>query len=205
MAAALAAKVLPFALFETRRLVGALVGIVGLDRDMADRPPPRRAGRRTDRARAARDLPALLRPHVHQCQGCALRGRDGGPVARDGARVRRISAARRAHGRLVGVGIGLAFGSRILAGIARALRARRLLLIVIDGRARGRPARERRPRLGEFVWRLLPALALGYLIMGLLWPWSILAPLNPLTGGRIFRHLLRKALARTVCRQAVSR
>ena len=30
MAAALAAKVLPFDLFETRRLVGAFVGIIGL-------------------------------------------------------------------------------------------------------------------------------------------------------------------------------
>ena len=35
MAAALAAKVLPFGLFETRRLIGAAVGILGLVRDLA--------------------------------------------------------------------------------------------------------------------------------------------------------------------------
>ena len=66
MAAALAAKILPFDLFETRRLVGAAVGIIGLFVDVADRPPPRRPARRADRARPARDLPALLRPHVHE-------------------------------------------------------------------------------------------------------------------------------------------
>ena len=39
MAAALAAKVLPFGLFETRRLIGAAVGILGLFVDLAHRPP----------------------------------------------------------------------------------------------------------------------------------------------------------------------
>jgi hypothetical protein len=84
MAAALAAKVLPFGLFETRRLVGAAVGIIGLiatwriGRPSAD---PRQSGG----ARIARGLPALLRPHVHQCQGRAVRCRDDGAAARHGA------------------------------------------------------------------------------------------------------------------------
>src|SRR5262249_39626354 len=47
-------------------------------------------------------------------------------------------------------------------------------------------------RAGEFVWRLLPALVLGYLIMGLLWPWSILAPLNPLRAAEYFDTFFEK-------------
>ena len=46
MAAALAAKVLPFGLFETRRLLGAAVGIFGLARHLAARAPHRRPDRR---------------------------------------------------------------------------------------------------------------------------------------------------------------
>src|SRR5690242_19519352 len=38
----------------------------------------------------------------------------------------------------------------------------------------------------------LPALALGYLIMGLLWPWSILAPLNPLRAAEYFDTFFEK-------------
>src|SRR5262249_35077217 len=47
-------------------------------------------------------------------------------------------------------------------------------------------------RAGEFVWRLLPAMVLGYLIMGLLWPWSILAPLNPLRAAEYFDTFFEK-------------
>ena len=111
MAAALAAKVLPFDLFETRRLIGAAVGMIGLFVTW-------RLGRRIggpiaglDRARAARDLPALLRPHVHEREGRALRHRHGRAAARPGARastnIRKPSARTVA---LAGVGLGLAFG-----------------------------------------------------------------------------------------------
>ena len=40
--------------------------------------------------------------------------------------------------------------------------------------------------------RLLPALVLGYLIMGLLWPWSILAPLNPMRAAEYFDKFFEK-------------
>ena len=70
---------------------------VGLDRahrHLAHRPPHRRPTGRADRARAARDLPALLRAHVHEPEGRAVRGRDGAAAARARARVRGLSAAR---------------------------------------------------------------------------------------------------------------
>src|SRR5207244_7601265 len=65
-----------------------------------------------------------------------------------------------------------------------------LLVAVSEGRAAG--FRKSAARAGEFVWRLLPALALGYLIMGLLWPWSILAPLNPMRALEYFDTFFEK-------------
>ena len=147
MAAALAAKVLPFGLFETRRLIGAAVGILGL---FVTWRLGRRIGgphRRPARADAARRLPALLRPHVHEREGRALRHRDGGAAARHRARLRRISAAQRAHVVLAGVGLGLAFGSRMLAGVAAPCGLAALLL----DRRRGKPRAPAgsRPRNGS--------------------------------------------------------
>ena len=90
--AALAAKVLPFTVFETRRLIGAAVGILGLFVTW-------RTGRRIGGPLAGlialillASLPALLRPHVHESEGLAVRGGDGGFPARPGSRLRRISA-----------------------------------------------------------------------------------------------------------------
>ena len=93
MAAALLAKVLPFDLFETRRLAGAAVGLIGLFATW-------RIGRRVGGPLAgaagadpARDLPALLRAHVHQPEGRAVRGGDGGVSARPRPPARGISEA----------------------------------------------------------------------------------------------------------------
>ena len=61
-------------------------------RHLADRPPHRWAARGVRGARVARRLPALLRPHVHEPEGFAVRGRDGDPAARSRTRVRAISA-----------------------------------------------------------------------------------------------------------------
>ena len=61
-----------------------------------------------------------------------------------------------------------------------------------NGETRAAGYRKSVTRAGEFVWRLLPALVLGYLIMGLLWPWSILAPLNPLRAAEYFDTFFEK-------------
>ena len=117
MAAALLAKILPFDLFETRRLARRRGRHHRPRGDMAHRAPDRRPARRAARARAARGLPALLRPHVHQPEGRAVRGGDGGVPARAGARARGISEARRGHAaRSSALGFGLSIGSRIMAG-----------------------------------------------------------------------------------------
>ena len=79
MAAALLHKVIPLELFETRRLLGAVVGVIGLAVTW-------RLGRRVGGplaglggAAAAGALPDLLRPHVHEPEGCAVCGRDDDP------------------------------------------------------------------------------------------------------------------------------
>ena len=139
MAAALAAKVLPFDLFETRRLIGAAVGIVGL---FATWRLGRRLGGPVAGLAALVLLAACPLYYGHMfmnAEGRALRHRHGGAAARHGARLRRISAARRARTMvLAGVGLGLAFGSRILAGIAAPCG---LLALAADRRRRGRAAR----------------------------------------------------------------
>ncbi|HVR58666.1 MAG TPA: hypothetical protein VMT72_17790, partial [Pseudolabrys sp.] len=76
-------------------------------------------------------------------------------------------------------------------GIAAPCALAALLLVVIsETRAAG--FRKSTARAGEFLWRLLPALVLGYLIMGLLWPWSILAPLNPMRAAEYFDKFFEK-------------
>ena len=60
---------------------------------MAARPARRRPARRARRAAAAGAVPDLLRAHVHESEGCAVRGRDGDPDARPGSSGRGISAA----------------------------------------------------------------------------------------------------------------
>ena len=55
-------------------------------RRVADRPARRRQQGRAVCDRVAGAKPALLRAHVHEPQGCAVRGRDGDPAARARAR-----------------------------------------------------------------------------------------------------------------------
>jgi len=92
---------------------------------------------------------------------------------------------------LTGAGLGLVFGSRILAGIIAPCALAALLLIAV-GEARSAGLRQSAARVGEFIGRIVPALALGYLIMGLLWPWSILAPLNPVRAAEYFDKFFEK-------------
>ena len=97
MAAALLHKIIPLELFETRRLLGAVVGLVGL---AVTWRLARRVGGpagRTRRALVARIVPDLLRPHVHEPEGRAVRGLDGRADAGPGAACRGISGALAAH------------------------------------------------------------------------------------------------------------
>jgi hypothetical protein len=191
MAAALVAKVLPFNLFETRRLVGAGIGIIGLIATW-------RIGRRLGGPTAGLIALVLLATCPLYYGHMFINAKDA-PFAAAMAvlllgMVRAFEQYPRPNARtlaLVGVGLGLVFGSRILAGIVAPYALAALLFIVIS-EARTLSARQNLIRAVEFIWLLLPALALGYLIMGLLWPWSILAPLNPVRAAEYFDTFFEK-------------
>jgi 4-amino-4-deoxy-L-arabinose transferase-like glycosyltransferase len=191
MAAALAAKVLPFGLFETRRLVGAAVGIIGLIATW-------RIGRRLGGPVAGLTALVLLATCPLYYGHMFMNAKDAPFAAAMAVLLLGLVRAFKEYPKLgvrtvalVGVGLGLAFGSRILAGIAAPTALVALLVIVID-ETRASGVRKAATRLGEFIWCLLPALALGYLIMGLLWPWSIVSPLNPLHAAEYFDTFFEK-------------
>lgn len=185
MAAALAAKVLPFGLFETRRLIGGIVGIVGL---IASWRLDRRLGGPWAGLAALALLAACPLYFGHMMMNVkdapfavamiilllgAVRAFDEYPHATPGTVA------------LFGIGLGTAFGTRVLAGLAAPEIGAGLLLIVwLEARAQG--LRAAALRLGRFLWSLLPGLALGYIIMALLWPWSVISPLNPIRAALYF-------------------
>jgi 4-amino-4-deoxy-L-arabinose transferase-like glycosyltransferase len=185
MAAALADKVLPFGLFETRRLIGALVGIVGLFVTW-------RLGRRLGGPLAGLAVLILLAACPLYVGHMFMNPKDA-PFATAMAvlllgLVRAYDEYPSPSARtvvLAGVGLGLAFGSRVLAGIAapEAILAL-VLLVAAEARADGwKPAGQ---RLGRFLLIMLPGLPLGYAMMALLWPWSVVSPLNPLYAAEYF-------------------
>jgi len=191
MAAALAAKILPFDLFETRRLVGALVGIVGLIAAwrLARRLGGPAAGAGTLALLAAcplyfghmfmnpKDIPLAVALAVLLLAMARAFEEYPSPNARTVA--------------LFGVGLGAAFGSRVLAGVdAPVIGAGLLLIAGVEASRLG--WRDAFARLVQFLWTLLPGFVLAYLIMGLLWPWSVLEPLNPFRAVEYFDTFFEK-------------
>lgn len=191
MAAGLAAKVLPLGLFETRRLMGAAVGIVGLIATW-------RLGRRLGGPFAGLSALTLLAACPLYVGHMFMNAKDAPFAAAMAvlllALVRGFEAYPRPSWRtlaLIGVALGAAFGSRVLAALAAPPAAAALLLVVaVEARAGG--ARPALARLAQLLGRLLPALAMAYAIMALLWPWGALAPLNPLRAALYFDTFFEK-------------
>lgn len=185
MAAALAAKVLPFDLFETRRLIGAAVGLIGLFVTW-------RLARRLGGPLAGVSALALLAACPLYYGHMFINAKDApfavAMIALLYGIVRVVDEYPRPEARsvvLFGLGLGAAFGTRILAGLAAPYAALGLLLIAAS-EAHAQGLRAAAARFGRFILRLLPAYVLAYLIMGLLWPWSVLSPLNPLRAAEYF-------------------
>jgi hypothetical protein len=91
---------------------------------------------------------------------------------------------------MVGMGFGLSIGSRIMAGFAviEALAALALLVAIEAHKDR----RLAVARLGRLLLALIPSAILAYAVMALLWPWSVVSPLNPLKAIEIFSHFFEK-------------
>ena len=176
---------LPFSLFETRRLVGAAVGILGLFVTW-------RLGRRIGGPLGGLSALVLLAACPLYYGHMFMNAKDAPFAAAMAVLVLGLTRAFDEYPKpdvrtvvLAGVGLGLAFGSRVLAGIAAPCALAALLFIVaMESRATG--WKHAAHRCGKFLWTLLPALVLGYLIMGLLWPWSVRSPLNPLHAAEYF-------------------
>jgi 4-amino-4-deoxy-L-arabinose transferase-like glycosyltransferase len=191
MLAALAAKILPFDLFETRRLVGAGVGLFGLFLTW-------RIARRVGGPLAAVIALALLAICPLYYGHMFINAKDA-PFAvamtlltlalvRAFAEYPAPTVATRA---LVGVGIGLAIGTRVMGGLA-AIYALAALVLVLAVDLRRTGLRHAAGRAGAFVLSLAPALLLAYAVMALVWPWSVVAPLNPLRAVGYFSHFFEK-------------
>jgi hypothetical protein len=189
--AALLHKILPLDLFETRRLLGGAVGIIGL---VLTWRVARRVG--GPLAGFAAMLALALSPHFY---GHAFMNPKDVPfavtmmVALLGS-VRLIEEYPRPSPRtvlLLGTGAGLAIGSRILGGFSAIYLAAGLLpLIIADLRERGFV--EAAQRVGRMVLMVLPGLLFGYLAMALIWPWGVMEPLNPFRAVGYFSHFFEK-------------
>jgi Dolichyl-phosphate-mannose-protein mannosyltransferase len=178
MAAALLAKILPFDLFETRRLTGAIIGVAGLAATW-------RLGRRAGGSLAGLIALVLLATCPLYYGHMYMNPKDA-PFAAAMALcmlglVRAFEQYPRptaATGALAGIGIGLAIGTRILGGFAVVYSIAALLMILaIEIRNDG--VRLAARRTGQFLLRLLPWFVLAYAVMAVVWPWSVVNPLNP--------------------------
>ncbi|HXN44934.1 MAG TPA: glycosyltransferase family 39 protein [Xanthobacteraceae bacterium] len=191
MAAALMAKVLPFDLFDTRRLVGAAIGLVGLFVTW-------RIGRRIAGPFAGLCALVLLAISPLYYGHMFMNPKDAPFAVAMALLLLGLVRAFQEYPRpmpstiaLCGIGLGLCIGTRVIGIIAGAYGlAALLLLYAAELRASGRPIATR--RLGQFLLALLPALALAYLIMGLVWPWSVVKPLNPLGAAEYFSHFFER-------------
>jgi 4-amino-4-deoxy-L-arabinose transferase-like glycosyltransferase len=191
MAAALLHKVIPLELFETRRLLGAFVGVIGLAVTW-------RLGRRVGGPLAG--LAALLL--LALCPifyGHMFMNPKDAPFAVAMVilmlgLVRLIEEYPSPSPRtvlLVGLGAGLSIGSRILGGLALVYAAIGFVPLFLE-EFRTHGARLAARRFVHVVYVLLPGLVLGYLIMGLIWPWSIIEPGHPFQALTYFSHFFEK-------------
>jgi dolichyl-phosphate-mannose-protein mannosyltransferase len=189
--ATLAAKILPFGLFETRRLLGAVVGLVGLLATW-------RLGRRLGGPFAGLLAITLLATCPLYYGHMFINAKDGPFAAVMAVALLGLVRAFQEFPRatpatiaLCGLGIGLAIGARVLGGfaVANALLPLPLILAV---RLRAVGAKSALSECGSFVVPLIPAAIVAYLVMGLVWPWSVLAPLNPFRAVEYFSNFFEK-------------
>jgi hypothetical protein len=195
MAAALLDRITPFDLFETRRLFGAVIGIIGL---VVTWRLARRLGGATIGPWAGLAA-VLLLATCPQYYGHMFINPKDAPFA-VAMMVLLLGLARALFEYpkpsiptvlIFGVGLGLAIGSRILAGMA-ALYMLVPLAMIFASDLRDTDARTAAGNFGRFVLILLPGLVLAYAIMAVIWPWSVQDPLNPLRAVGYFSEFFEK-------------
>lgn len=178
MAAALLHKIIPLELFETRRLLGAIVGVVGLAVTW-------RLGRRVGGA-AGGLATLLLLALCPTFYGHMFMNPKDAPFA-VAMVILMLGLVRLAEEYpkpsprtilIVGLGAGASIGCRILGGLALIYALIGFIPLLLE-ELRSLGLRKAARRFLHMLYVLLPGLAFGYLVMGLIWPWSILEPANP--------------------------
>lgn len=191
LSAAALEKILPFDVFETRRLLGALVGIAGLAIVWGT---ARRLGGPIAGVAALVLLATCPLYYGHMFINAKdtpfavamifllyslVRAFEEHPRPRPGTII------------LFGIALGLTIGTRIIGGIAVVFAAiAAVILFAVEARALG--AKTSALRIGNLVGRLALALPLAYLVMGVIWPWGVQAPLNPLRALEYYSHFWEK-------------
>ncbi len=191
MFAALLAKILPFNLFETRRLAGAVVGLLGLVVTW-------RLARRLGGAWAGLIAVALLAACPFYYGHMFINPKDVpfavAMVILLYGFVRALETYPRPDLAAIGffgIGLGLTLGTRIMGGIAALyVLVPLLMLIACDWRKAGVAAAS--ANFARLLLRLLPGFVLAYAVMALLWPWSVLEPLNPVRAVGYFAQFFEK-------------
>ncbi len=191
MAAALLAKLLPFSVFETRRLTGAIVGLIGLAIVW-------RTGRRVGGPLAGLIALVLLATCPLFVGHAFINAKDAPFAVAMALLLFALVRAFEDYPRpgaaivaLVGLGAGVAIGTRILGGFG-ALYALCALMLIVAIEARRDGLRTAATACGTFVLRLLPALVLGYAVMAVVWPWSVTDPLNPFRALQYFSRFFEE-------------
>lgn len=191
MLAALVAKVLPYDLFETRRLVGAALGIAGLFIVW-------RLARRLGGPVAGLIALALLATTPLFYGHMFINAKDApfavAVVLLLLGLVRIIDDFPKPTATatvIFGLGLGLTLGTRIMGGMAALYMILPLALLVAhDWRADGlKPAAT---NVGFFLLRLIPGFVLAYAVMALVWPWCVQELLNPIRAVDYFSHFFEK-------------
>jgi hypothetical protein len=189
--AALVAKIFPFGLFETRRLVGAAVGIVGLFVTW-------RLGRRLGGPFAGLAALVLLATCPLYFGHMFINAKDGPFAVTSAIALLGIIRAFEEYPRatpatiaLCGIGVGVAIGSRVMGGFA-VLDAALPLPLILAVRTRADGLKTAFGECGSFLAAFIPGAILAYLVMGLVWPWSVVEPLNPFHAVDYFSNFFEK-------------
>jgi hypothetical protein len=189
--ATLSAKVLPFGLFETRRFVGAAIGLVGLFVTW-------RLGRRLGGPLGGLVAAVLLATCPLYYGHMFMNAKDAPFAVAMAIALLGIVRAFEEYPHatpvtvtLWSVGLGLAIGSRVMGGFAL-IDALVPLLFVLAVRSRAHGFKPTLGEWGRFLVPFVPGAVLAYLVMGLVWPWAALSPLNPFRAVEYFSNFFEK-------------
>jgi hypothetical protein len=191
MLAGLAAKALPFDLFETRRLVGAAVGIVGMAIAW-------RLARRLGGPVAGLIALALLATTPLFYGHVFINAKDAPFAVAMTLLLFGLVRALQEYPRpnfptiiIFGLGLGLTLGTRIMGGMT-ALYLILPMALILGQDLRGKGMKPAASALGVFIVRLMPGIVIAYAVMALVWPWSVIDPLNPIRAIGYFSHFFEK-------------